>query len=164
VNSLSDAAGIYLENPLRLADTACVFNGTRRRPLFFHPRSAILCDGALSGAFHPNVSRHEDMIITTDFTCGGPCRCRPASRLRSARSARPEQADSSGALSWWPRRLPEPEPEPDRSPRTSSPIPRRSRRSMHGCVGTPVAAPYCVARGAPARDNAEARVKLRRVR
>jgi len=89
---------------------------TRRRPLFFIPRAAILRGGALSGTFHPNARRHEDMTITADFSCRGPSARRPARPPSAAclfvglRVAGRRTPVSRDALSLGPFRLPEPEP------------------------------------------------------
>ncbi|MFM0642923.1 hypothetical protein PQR14_01220 [Paraburkholderia bryophila] len=57
----------------------------RSLPLFNNPPAAILQGGALSGAFHPNGGRLEDMTITTDFFRRRRAACRrPTEPLCSA--------------------------------------------------------------------------------
>jgi hypothetical protein len=112
----------YLQNLPRLAVGRAYSYQTRRRPLFFIPRAAILRGGALSGPFHPNAGRHEDMTITADFSCRGHSARRPvrppsaASRVAGPRSAGrrlagPQPPAFRDALSLSPFRLPEPEPD-----------------------------------------------------
>ncbi|WP_434114842.1 hypothetical protein [Paraburkholderia caffeinilytica] len=97
MNSLSDEPWFYLQNQPRLAVGRTCLYQTQRRPLFFIPRAAILRGGALSGTFHPNARRHEDMTITADFSHRGhDGRQIPVSR---------------DALSLSPFRLPEREPD-----------------------------------------------------
>ncbi len=132
VNSLSDESCLYLQNQPRLAVGRTCSYQTRRWPLFFIPRAAILRGGALSGTFHPNAGRQEDMTITADFSrCGLRVRrlARPPSaarrvaarRLSGPRMAGPWFAGRRMAGPWTPVfrdalslslfRLPEPEPD-----------------------------------------------------
>jgi hypothetical protein len=140
VNSLSDEPCLYLQNQARLAVGRTGSYHTRRRPLFFIPRAAILRGGALSGTFHPNAGRQEDMTITADFSrCGLRARrlARPPSaarRVAGRRMAGPRMAGpriagrrtpvSRDALSLRLFRLPEPEPDVAQCPSTGLPAGR----------------------------------------
>jgi hypothetical protein len=57
---------------------------TRIRPLFIIPPAAILRDGALSGTFQSNGSRHKDMTITAEFSRRGFSARRRVAPLLSA--------------------------------------------------------------------------------
>ena len=125
MNSLSDERCFCLQNRARLADGRTCLYQTRRRPLFFIPRAAILRGGALSGTFHQNAGRHEDMTITADFSCRG---------LRARRLARPPSAARRiavphNALSLSPFRLPEPEPDVAQRPPRAVPSGRPAWRA-----------------------------------